>query len=192
MHLSKYFTILGLVFFTACASVWKPGTSGYVKYRQETIAKYQSMESKRLLKYLDDAKSWKEYKHDPAGRYYKLKMKYYAITDILRDRLEEDMVFEAFCKMTDKYEYSSVARDSIRFLEQYLDLEDSKIDILDEFVKIYADFKTHRDAKNEILNILVERKIKCPELLWHIRDERDRVGDDAHLEDVYIGFLNAG
>lgn len=192
MLVNKSIFLFAILLLSACASNWQPGTAGYIKYRQETVSEYQNFKTKRLLKELDSAKSWKEYKLDPAGRYYKQKMKYYAITDLLRDRIDEVGVFEAFKKMTDKYEYSSVARDSIRFLEQYFDLDDPNLDMKEEFISIYSDYRTHKDAKNEILNVLVERKLKYPELLWHIRDERDRRGEDTHLEDVYLGFLNAG
>lgn len=175
-----------------CMQTWQPGSEQYVSFRKGLYSELNEKSTKRLLKILKRVKAWKKYDNDPLGRNQKLKMQYYTITAILRDRLDDPGVYQTFQNMTDKYEYDSVARDSIRVLEKYYDLDIKTIDLKKDFVALYSSNKIHPEARNEILNVLVERKLKYPELLWHIRDVRDKLGEDAHLEDVYLGFLNAG
>lgn len=192
--MSKFKLLLVAIVFMllGCSRGFAPGTKHYVNYRKGLSDEFRSLSTEKLLKELDSVKGWDNYRCDPLGRYSKLRMKYYSITEILRERKEDKEVYQAFMKMTDKYESLSVARDSIRFLESYFELEKQEFSVQEDFVQLYADGKTHPGARNEILNVFLERKIKSPEILWYIRDVRDELGEKAHLEEVYIGFLNAG
>lgn len=173
-----------------CAKAWKPGEVKYISYREKLYADLEKFNSGKLLEILRDAKNWESHLNE-SGRFQRHKVKYYVVVELLNTRLMESGVYEFILTLTDAKEQESVARDAIRFLENYFEQEDFDKDLVEEFVKVYADKKTHASARKEILNVFLERRIKSPELVWHIHDVRKKLDDD-YLEDVYIGFLNAG
>lgn len=189
--MKKIVVLVVLLLSMGCAKAWKPGGQKYISYRERLHAELLPMDTDKLMDLLDDAKTWQT-NLPGSARYQRHKIKYYVAIDLLSERLMDPGVYDFFVKMAGRGERDSVARDAIRFLDAYFDQEDFKENLVDQLVELYAAKRTHPAARKEILNVFIERRVKAPQMLWHIHDLRKENREELDIEDMYIGFLNAG
>lgn len=183
-------SILLLAICSGCAFVWKPGSLKSQVYTVAVEQKWDKYSSKYLIKKLFSFSRWRIYRVDPTGKSYRYKIDYYAVNNILRSRINEKKVYEAYGTLAKKTLNESVARDTVRALELTFDV-DSKQETIKTMLELYKDKRTHPAARNEILHVLMERNIKVPELIVYVVDFNYKKNETLSVEDLYLRFLKS-
>lgn len=186
-----------VAYIILCLSFLISGCGFYYSFRMQTDTKYKEFQRKSALAFWSKKSTPYLIKHFKvrvkennnsyqghrwpnlfSGRFERYAMDYEIILSILKERLDNKEVLECFLeilqnpyyvyKEKDNPEgYHLSARDVVEAATLYYD---KGVDVTTYFIDLYKNPKVHFDVKHEIVEVLLARDIKVPELIPFIRD----------------------